>query len=204
MSAHLFVAAIYDALMVPADRLGFEQVRRMVVQKASGNVLEIGAGTGLNFKYFESARAVFAIEPDPLMLKRAVPRLKDSITILQAAAERLPFPDSSFDTIVSTLTFCTIGDPLLAAKEIRRVLKPDGCFFFAEHPIADKHILANIERAMTPLWKKVAGGCHLDRDIVSQLKSGGLTISEIIRLDSFFVAGRASKGEPCKTPGPFA
>ncbi len=201
MGAHLFVASLYDALMVPADKLGFEQVRSMVVKNARGRVLEIGAGTGLNFKHFENADCVLAIEPDPYMLSRAVPRLRECAALAQARAEDLPFPDNSFDTVVSTLTFCTIGEPLKAAREIRRVLKEDGCFFFAEHPIAEKPFLAGAERAVTPLWKKIAGGCHLDRDIVSYFKAAGLNIAEIIRLDSFFVAGRASKGGPCTKPG---
>ncbi len=201
MNTHLFVAAIYDTLMVPADKLGFEQVRRMVVRNATGNTLEIGAGTGLNFKHFEKARHVYAIEPDPYMVKQALRRMESQIILARAEAEHLPFPDNMFDTVVSTLTFCTIGDPLAAAAEIRRVLKPDGCFFFAEHPIADKPLMARAEKAMTPLWRRIAGGCSLDRDILSSFRSAGLNISEIIRLDSFFVAGRASKGAPCPGPG---
>ncbi len=201
MGAHLFVASIYDALMVPADKFGFEQVRRMVVKNARGTVLEIGAGTGLNFKHFEGAGCVFAIEPDPHMLRHAVPRVRKCAALTQARAEELPFPDNSFDTVVSTLTFCTIGDPVKAAREIRRVLKDDGCFFFAEHPIADKPLLAGAERIVAPVWKRIAGGCHLDRDILSSFKAGGLNITEITRLDSFFVAGRASKDGPCTRPG---
>lgn len=201
MGAHLFVAAMYDALMVPADKLGFEQVRRMVAKNARGRVLEIGAGTGLNFKHFENADCVLAIEPDPFMLNHALQRVRKCAALTQARAEQLPFADNSFDTVVSTLTFCTIGDPVKAAEEIRRVLKDDGCFFFAEHPIADKPLLAGAERAVAPLWKHIAGGCHLDRDILSFFKSGGLNITEVTRLDSFFVAGRASKGSPCTSPG---
>ena len=201
MNTHLFVAAIYDALMVPADKLGFEQVRRMVVKNATGETLEIGAGTGLNFKHFEKARHVYAIEPDPYMISHALHRTEGSVVLMRAEAEHLPFPDDSFDTVVSTLTFCTIGDPLDAAKEVRRVLKPNGCFFFAEHPIAEKTFLARAEKIMSPVWKRIAGGCHLDRDILSLFRSAGLNISEIVRLDSFFVAGRASKDAPCTTPG---
>lgn len=201
MGAHLLVASVYDALMVPADKFGFEQVRRMVVRNARGKVLEIGAGTGLNFRHFEKADCVLAVEPDPYMLNRAVPRIRKCAALTQARAEELPFPDRSFDTVVSTLTFCTIGEPLRAAEEIRRVLKDDGCFFFAEHPIADNQFLARAEKFVTPVWKRLAGGCHLDRDIVSCFKAAGLSIAEIIRLDSFFVAGRASKGGPCTKPG---
>ena len=201
MGAHLFVASVYDALMVPADRLGFEQVRRMVVKKARGRVLEIGAGTGLNFKHFEAAECVLAIEPDPFMLKHAVRRVGNCAALAQARAEELPFPDNSFDTVVSTLTFCTIGDPLRAAEEIRRVLKDDGCFYFAEHPVAEKPFLAGAEKIMTPLWKRIAGGCHLDRDILSYFRAAGLNIAELIRLDSFFVAGKASKNSQCAEPG---
>ena len=200
MNTHLFVASLYDALMVPADKLGFEQVRRMVVRNATGKVLEIGAGTGLNFKHFDGAKCVFATEPDPYMLSHAVTRLRNCSALTQAKAEELPFPDDSFDTVVSTLTFCTIGDPLKAAKEVKRVLKPDGCFYFAEHPIADKPILAKAERFATPVWKRLAGGCHLDRDILSYFKSAGLIVSDIIRLDSFFVAGKAAKSEACAKP----
>lgn len=201
MGAHLFVASVYDALMVPADKLGFEQVRRMVVKKARGRVLEIGAGTGLNFKHFEEAECVLAIEPDPHMLSHAVPRVRNCAALTQARAEELPFPDNSFDTVVSTLTFCTIGDPLKAAEEIRRVLRDDGCFYFAEHPVAEERFLAGAEKIVTPLWKRIAGGCHLDRDILSCFRKAGLNIAEIVRLDSFFVAGMASKGGPCTRPG---
>lgn len=201
MNTHLFVASLYDALMVPADKLGFEQVRRMVVRKARGKVLEIGAGTGLNFKHFDGTECVFATEPDPYMLNHAVARLRNCSALTRAKAEELPFPDDSFDTVVSTLTFCTIGDPLKAAEEIRRVLKPDGCFYFAEHPIADNSTLAWAEKIATPMWKRLAGGCHLDRDILLYFKSAGLIVSDIIRLDSFFVAGKAAKSEACAKPG---
>lgn len=200
MNTHLFVAALYDTLMVPADKLGFEQVRRMVVEKASGDVLEIGAGTGLNFRHFENAKHVYAIEPDPYMMSHAAHRVEEPVVLIRSEAEHLPFPENSFDTVVSTLTFCTIADPLVAAEEIKRVLKPEGCFFFAEHPIAEKPFLANAERLVAPAWKLIAGGCHLDRDILSFFRSAGLNVSEITRLDSFFVAGRASKGAPCATP----
>jgi ubiquinone/menaquinone biosynthesis C-methylase UbiE len=193
MSAHLFVAAVYDRLMVPADKLGFDQIRKKAVKDARGKVLEIGAGTGLNFKFFENASCVFAIEPDSFMLKRAVKRIRNCAALIQAEAEQIPFPDNSFDTVVSTLTFCTIENPAKAALEIQRVLKPDGMFYFAEHPIADNPFLSKIEKAVTPFWKRVAGGCHLDRDIISYFKSGGLDIREITRLDSFFVAGSAAK-----------
>ncbi len=201
MNTHLFVAAIYDTLMVPADKLGFEQVRRMVAENASGEVLEIGAGTGLNFRHFENAKHVYAIEPDPYMMSHAVRRTEEPVVLTRAEAEHLPFPDDSFDTVVSTLTFCTITDPLVAAREVRRVLKPEGCFFFAEHPIAERPFLARAEKFMAPAWKLIAGGCRLDRDILSFFRSAGLNISEIIRVDSFFVAGRASKDARCTTPG---
>ena len=197
MSAHLFVAALYDNLMVPADKFGFSQIRKRVAKDAVGKVLEIGAGTGLNFKFFENASCVFAIEPDQFMMKKAEKRIRNCAALIRAEAERIPFPDNSFDTVVSTLTFCTIGNPVEAAKEIRRVLKPSGCFYFAEHPVADTPFLTRMEKAVTPVWKRIAGGCHLDRDIISHFKSGGLNIVEVTRLDSFFVAGKAAKGPAC-------
>jgi len=193
MSARRFVAAIYDKFMVPADKLGFELVRKTVVKNATGKVLEIGAGTGLNFRFFEKANRVFAIEPDKFMLKRAMKRIQNCTVLVQAKAEQLPFPDNSFDTVVSTLTFCTIGDPSKAAGEIRRVLKQDGRFYFVEHPVADQPMLARTEKVITPVWKKLTGGCHLNRDIISYFKSGGLNIVEITKLDSFFVTGQAVK-----------
>ena len=200
----MFVAAVYDALMVPADKLGFEQVRKLVAEKASGKVLEIGAGTGLNFRFLANADCVLAIEPDIFMLRKAVSRLSEissnndggCAVLVQAEAESIPFPDNSFDTIISTLTFCTIGNPQQAAAEIRRVLKPEGRFYFAEHPIADKSFLAKAERVVTPIWKILAGGCHLDRDILAYFRSVGLDIVKTTRLDSFFVAGEALKNKP--------
>lgn len=193
MSTHLFVASVYDAFMVPADGLGFSRVRQMIAEKARGTVLEIGAGTGLNFKYFDKVDTVIAVEPDKYMIKKASKRMLEHIQLVRARAEELPFGDNSFDTVVSTLTFCTIGDPVFAAREIARVLKIGGSFYFAEHPISEKPVFAKLEQLVTPLWKFLAGGCHLNRDIISQFKDGGLKVSEVIWLDSFFVAGRAER-----------
>lgn len=189
----MFVAAVYDTFMVPGDKLGFEQVRKSVAKKATGRVLEIGAGTGLNFRFFDNASCIFAIEPDKFMLKRAIKRIRNCAALVQAEAEQIPFPDNSFDTVISTLTFCTIRNPLRAVAEIRRVLRSYGRFYFAEHPIAEHRIIAKAEKVLTPVWKKLAAGCHLDRDIVSYFEDGGLELVEIDRLDSFFVAGQAKK-----------
>lgn len=170
---HPIVAALLDVAM-----RSFESVRADVISMARGRVLEVGIGTGANLPFYCKADSVTGIEPDPYMLRRArrrARRLDLPVELLQNQAEELPFEDGSFDTVVATWVLCTIGDPERALAEIRRVLKRDGVFIYAEHTRSRFPVAARMQRLLTPIWKRVAGGCHLDRDAIAMIRRAGFT-----------------------------
>jgi len=175
--SHPLLAAIIDVAMWP-----FRNVRRSLIPTASGRVLEIGVGTGPNLPLYRGASAVdalFGIEPDPHMLRRAQRRVERArlpfpVELRAASAEALPFDDHSFDTVVGTWVLCTIPDPQRALAEVSRVLRPGGRLVWAEHVQSSVPAAARIQRAVDPLWQHLAGGCHLTRDARTLIRAAGL------------------------------
>lgn len=167
---HRLFAALYDPVMRAAEAKLFPPHREYLARDLSGDVLDLGAGTGAMFPYYvdavESGRAtVTAVEPDPHMRKRAVDRAEDldlAVTVDAAGAEALPYADDSFDVVVAAMVFCTIPDTDAALDEVARVLRPGGELRFLEH-VAEEGWRRWVQRAIQPLWKRVAGGCHLTR-----------------------------------------
>jgi ubiquinone/menaquinone biosynthesis C-methylase UbiE len=100
----------------------------------------------------------------------------------QARAEELPFADASFDAVVSTLTFCSIGEPARALSEVHRVLKPGGTFRLVEHVRTRNRLIAGMQDALTPLWKQIAGNCHLNRDTLGAVEHAGFHVRQVNRL----------------------
>lgn len=174
---HPFIAATLDWVMRP-----FMPLRERVIPEQRGRVLEIGAGTGLNFPLYDPAKVseVVAIEPDPFMVRRAVARLPVAVPVrvIQTGAESLPFDDNTFDRIVCTFVLCTIPNLDRALGEMARVLKPDGELHFVEHTRADGRA-ASVQRAIDPLWGRLAGGCHLSRDPAERLRAAGFDVPEL-------------------------
>ena len=176
-----FYAKLYDALMKPVEQARFNSVRKNLVGKAEGRVLEIGSGTGLNFKHYRNVSQVDAIEPDRSMGERSMKQAKKRdfpIHVYDAVAENLPFEDNSFDSVVGTLVFCTIPDPKKALQEIRRVCKPGARILLFEHVRMDQPPLAKAQDLATPLWKKAFAGCHLNRDTLKLVKQSGLQVTK--------------------------
>ena len=175
-------AALYDTVMAPLERGGFRDIRKQLLHQARGTVLEIGAGTGVNFPYYTEAAHVIAVDPDPGMMARSVPRATQApvpIAVLRARAEALPFPDHTFDTVVGTLVFCTIPDPRQALCELQRVSKPAGTALFFEHVRVHRPLAGRLQEWLTPLWKRLAGGCHLNRDTLALLTQAGFAVTRI-------------------------
>ncbi|MPZ48269.1 MAG: methyltransferase domain-containing protein [Dehalococcoidia bacterium] len=188
---HRFFAAGYDIGARIAD-VRLAPLRHLVAGEAEGRVLEIGAGTGANFDYYRWARieALEATEPDPFMLRRAEararklpPYVRERLTLTQAPAEALPFPDASFDAVVATLVLCTVADLDAAIAETFRVLKPGGAFRLLEH-VAARGFEAKAQRFVQPVYGWLAAGCHLNRDTASALRQAGFRV-EILRRERF-------------------
>lgn len=179
-------AKLYDIFMAPLEHHGVKEIRKHLIAKATGAVLEIGSGTGLNFPYYQNANKVDALEPSSNMRNKSYKRAisaKNPITVLEGSAEKLSYPDNTFDTVVGTLVFCTIPNPELALKEIRRVCKPDGHILLFEHVRLHHAVLGRMQDGLTPIWKRLCDGCHLNRDTLGLVKREGC---KVIRMQRFY------------------
>jgi SAM-dependent methyltransferase len=173
-------AAIYDPFLWLGERLGMAGARRRVIAQASGATLEIGAGTGLNLRHYTDAVTRLTLtEPEPGMAARLEHRVRASgranTEVIHAGAERLPFDDAGFDTVVSTLVLCTVPDAHAAVAELKRVLKPDGRLLFIEHVRAEGHRLARWQDRLERPWAAFASGCICNRPTVETLHAHGFT-----------------------------
>ena len=173
-------AGIYDVVMAAADRFGLAKRRRWLAREVRGRVIEIGAGTGLQFAHYPTGAEVYAVEPDRAMIERASRRRRDtraSITLVVADARALPFRDGAFDMAIVALAFCTIPEPERAAGEMRRVLSASGTARLIEHVRATHRIVAWPQVALTPLWRRMAGGCHLARRTEDVIRRAGFEVA---------------------------
>jgi ubiquinone/menaquinone biosynthesis C-methylase UbiE len=159
--------------------------RAKVVPQAEGVVLELGCGSGTNFALYDAGKVerLYALEPAAGMVVKARRTagslgIGRSIDFLETGAENIPLPDNSVDTAVITFVLCTIPDWQGALAETRRVLKPGGRILFSEHGLAPDEGVAKWQRRVEPVWKALAGGCHLTRDTVSLLHEGGFTTED--------------------------
>lgn len=160
------------------------KTRAQVVPLAEGRVLEIGIGTGLNLSFYDAQKvsAIVGVDPAAQMQSLARQRAADiGIPVQMIALElgQIQAADASFDSIVCTFTLCTIPDPLAALLEMRRVLKPGGRLLFSEHGRAPDAKVRLWQDRITPLWKPLAGGCHLNRDIPALLAASGFRIKDV-------------------------
>lgn len=192
------MAALYDRTIRTAEHRGLSDWRSEVLSRARGRILEIGAGTGLNLSHYPDAvEELVLTEPDPHMRRRLLRRAASTrrrLTIADADAELLPFASSAFDTVVMTLVLCTIPDVASALSEARRVLRPGGTLLFLEH-VADVEGSRRLawQRRLEPVWRHVAGNCHLTRRTVEAIAAAGFEL-EWLRQDD--VPGLLSLGSP--------
>lgn len=181
---HRWFAAFYDRMMQLGERR-VGPIRHRLLTGLKGDVLEIGAGTGANIVHYGPDAHVIALEPDPHMLKRGQKRLAaagvSNIELRQAPAEALPFPDASFDAVVSTLVLCTVADLPGSLAEVRRVLRPGGQFVFLEH-VRGEGLLGRVHDLIQPVWGYCSAGCNVNRRTEAALTTAGFEMVELQHL----------------------
>ena len=157
--------------------------RSQVVPQARGTVVEIGVGSGLNLPFYGSGvEQLYAVDPSEELLRMARTKARRAnvpVEFLADSGEMLPLEDGCADTVVTTFTLCTIPDPLQALREMKRVLKPGGVLLFAEHGLAPEASVQRWQHRLNPVWKKVTGGCNLDRKMDALINAAGLSIVEL-------------------------
>jgi ubiquinone/menaquinone biosynthesis C-methylase UbiE len=177
MKSHRVFAALYDTLTGPLEHAVLAPCRAALLGEITGEVLEIGAGTGASLGHYRRATRVVAAEPDPAMQARlasAVERCALPVQLSSAAAENLPFPAAHFDAVVTVCVLCTVTDAHRALIEAHRVLKPGGRLVVLEH-VRGQGRLADWQDRVTPLWSRLMGGCHPNRDLQSAIERAGFT-----------------------------
>jgi ubiquinone/menaquinone biosynthesis C-methylase UbiE len=176
-------AAMYDHLMAGPEKAGLTAHRKQLIGEATGDVLEIGGGTGANLPFYgDAVRTLTITEPEKPMARRLQQRIDGRASqtkFLRAPAEDLPFADGSFDTAVSTLVLCTVDDQPRALRELRRVLRPGGKLLFMEHVRSDDPRLARWQDRMMPLNVRMAHGCHCNRRTLDGLRGAGFEIERV-------------------------
>jgi ubiquinone/menaquinone biosynthesis C-methylase UbiE len=178
-------AAVYDRMMASTEKDGLAAHRAAVVSQATGDVLEIGGGTGANLRHYgDGVLSLTITEPERPMAKRVrskIAELAPEALFVRAPAEDLPFPDDSFDTAVSTLVLCTVDDQPRALRELRRVLRPGGRLLFIEHVRSDDPKVARRQDRMLGLNRRVAHGCHCNRPTLDAVRAAGFEVTDLER-----------------------
>jgi len=179
-------AAMYDRCSRASEEAGLAAIRRRLLDDASGDVLELGAGTGVNLSYYDASLSSLVLtEPEPAMLRRLRPKALEQAPlaqVVQASAEELPFEGSSFDTVVSTLVLCGVDDQGRVLAEVRRVLRPGGRLLFLEHVRSDDPQLARFQDRINWL-NHLLVDCDCNRQTLSAIEQQGFTVSRVDRLD---------------------
>jgi ubiquinone/menaquinone biosynthesis C-methylase UbiE len=195
-------AAVYDRINRPAEAAGLSDERHRLVAQASGETIEIGAGTGLNLDHYSAAvTRLVLVEPDPHMARR-VAAVRPDAEVLDATAAELPFGDATFDTVVGTFMLCCVPDPDAALAEIARVLRPGGRLLFAEHVRSDDPALAAKQDRPPFAYKLI--GCHPNRATLDTITASPLTVEDVRhgevprapRIERPMIVGSARRPEP--------
>lgn len=180
----LFAKLVFPWLLDLAMRNSqLARYRQTTVEAARGRVLEIGVGSGLNLPLYGAAvDQIYGIDPSLELLDRAGQRIADAhvpVLLVRASAEQLPFGHATFDTLVMTWTLCSIPNPSTALEEMRRVLKPGGRLLFVEHGLSPEPWIIRWQHWLTPCWKRIGGGCHLDRKMNDLIRAAEFRIDAL-------------------------
>jgi ubiquinone/menaquinone biosynthesis C-methylase UbiE len=182
---HPIFARMYARFAAEAEAKGAAEHRRELLTGLSGRVIEVGAGTGLNFRHYPDAvREVVATEPEPLLRRIAgeeADRASVPVRVVDGVADPLPAEDASFDAGVASLVLCSVPDQARALAELRRVIRPGGELRFYEHVRASSPAFARLQRAVDVVWPLCSGGCHTSRDTLSAIQGAGFGVERLRR-----------------------
>lgn len=174
---HIFPHLLNQVMQTPS----LMDARCELLTPLQGSCLEVGFGTGLNLAFYQNLSTLYALEPSEELWQLAQPRLLQTafeVDQIKGFAEKIPLPDQSVDHLVSTWTMCSIAPIEQALKEIYRVLKPEGTFHFVEHVLSDQSNIQKWQNVLTPVQKKLADGCHLNRNIEKLVSQAGFEFTE--------------------------
>jgi SAM-dependent methyltransferase len=175
---------LYDACMLVMDRLGLRRWRAWLTRGAAGPTLEVGCGTGRNLGLYPQGVTLVGCEPERATLAKAK-ALHPAALLVRASAEALPFRDGAFDTVVSSLVFCSVPRPAVGLAEVRRVLAPNGRLRMLEHVRSTSRLGGWWQDLIQPLWTRASGGCHPNRHTEAAVEAAGFVIE---------AEGRRSRG----------
>ena len=166
-----------------ADNEEVKALRSRALAATSGRVLELGFGTGLNLHHYPTGvKSIVAVDPNPGMAALARERMASvgiEVEHHQITAEKLPFDAASFDSVVCTLTLCSIPDVVASLAEVRRVLRPGGQFLFCEHGLHPEPAISRWQNRLNPLWKGIFDGCNINRDMTRLIGATGLRLDPV-------------------------
>lgn len=184
---HPLFARYFANVAGPAlEKAGVTEHRRRLLAGLSGEVVEVGAGNGLNFPHYPpGVKRVVAVEPEPRLRALAGQRVRTApvpVETYDGRAEQLPFPDASFDAAVVCMTLCSVADPEAALAELYRILRPGGRLRFFEHVQADSAGMRRVQRVLdATVWPLLMGGCHTGRDTQKAVTAAGFTVTAVDR-----------------------
>jgi len=167
----------------------FAPFRRRLASAAAGRALEIGIGSGLNVPFYGRMTTLIGVDPSRSLLRRARGAGQAAsfpVVLLNASADAIPLEDGSVDTAVTSWTLCSVPDPRRALEEIRRVLRPSGRLLFVEHGLSPDAGVGRWQDRLTPVWRRIAGGCHLNRPVSRLVEDAGFRIE---RLETGYMEG---------------
>ncbi len=175
-------AALYEPVLRVSERNGLADLRADLLAQAGGRTLELGAGTGLNLDHYPAAVTELVLsEPEAPMFAKLEQRVRvrgAAAQVVRAGAEKLPFADGDFDTVVATLVFCSVTDLERSLREVRRVLAPGGQLLFLEHVRHPDATRARRQERLTPIQRRLACGCHFDRAIPAAITEAGFALTD--------------------------
>lgn len=196
---HPIFARMFDRMSEREERLGQAEHRRAMLDGVAGRVVELGAGNGINFRHYPAGVGeVVAVEPEPYLRKRAEEAASHAtvpVTVVDALGGALPFEDGSFDAAVASLVLCTVPDQPAVLSDLFRVVRPGGELRFYEHVRAADARRSRVQDAITPVWRRLGGGCHPNRDTGAAIEAAGFSIEscQTVSFSPCFICAPAAR-----------